>query len=78
MIVVLKNRKNKTKTMSSLVQNIPFTKKGRQLRRNMIHGELKKVIDGVIFPFGQENIPKPYLKSKRLISLTRSACELCG
>jgi len=31
----------------------------------MIHGELKKVIGDVIFPFGQENIPKPYLKSTR-------------
>lgn len=65
MIVVLKNRKKQTKTMSSHVQNIPFTKKGRQFRRNMIHGELKKVIDDVIFIFGQENIPKPYLKSTK-------------
>jgi hypothetical protein len=68
MIVVLKNRKKQTKTMSSQVQNIPCTKKGRQLRRNMIHGELKKVIDGVIFLFGQEYIPKPYLKRTRCLS----------
>jgi hypothetical protein len=78
MIVVLKNRKKQTKTMSSLVQNIPFSKKGRQLRRNMIHGELKKVIDDVIFLFGQENVRKNISKKHKVISLTRSAYELCG
>jgi hypothetical protein len=78
MIVVLKNRKKQTKTMSSHVQNIPFTTKWRQLRRNMIPWWAQESHWWCHFSIWARKYPKTISKKHKVISLTRSAYELCG